>query len=284
MQIHRISFGKTQNNNNYTSHNNFALKSKVSPLKSDMISFTGKEDFDEAKFQAMLDKYIQIHKDNMIPIERFSEQDKKDIMQAIKEFKTEGNKEYFWERLLSIIHVNYWPEIFYNAKDIIFALNLMNGRSLEEQKAIDAILSWEDLHKNNSITGVGLLRYGDYHNDFETFLDIAVKLNEKLKRQHFPLDDRGQNIGDVLYFCQGRGYKYLPHWNKISERMKDLTDAEDLFLYYDFDLTPDEFYEEYLSWLQESNYQPLHRNRATNDIGSAYHYTRRNISPFDDDM
>ena len=255
---------------------NFYYSNKLENTSAqDTISFKSAEKFNEEFYKNTLEMYDKVYMDNGNQRKRFTDDEKKNLLKSIKEFKTDGEKEYFWKRLMSIKHWDHYPDVYYPADDIINVLKIMSGRNIEEQMAIDAVLSWEDLHTEMSITGANLLRYGDFNENFDEYLDVAVKLNKKLISQNFPLDDRGQCIGDTLYFCTGKGYKYLPLWDKLSERLKDLIDAEDLFCYYQKDLSPEKFYKKYLDWMIYKVYTPLYPDE--NGEGSYYHHTKRDI-------
>jgi len=276
MYINPISFFQVSfNKNNLTAKNTTMPLLKT--LQSDTVSFKGNSEdfenpqvFNETDFRNSLEYYNDVYKDGiLIDKERFTPQEKEDVIKAIKDFKTDGDKNYFWTRLMSIKHYDAYPNVYHDAENIVEVLKLMSGRPLEEQLAMDAMLSWEDLHKDTSLIGADLLRFGNYHNNFQEFLDVMVKLDKKLQKQGFPLDDRGQCIGDTIYFCQDNGYKYLPLWDKLSEKLKDLIDAEELFCFYHMDLSPERFYHVYLDWIPYKNFRPLSPN--SKGEGSHYH-------------
>lgn len=161
--------------------------------------------------------------------DRFNNLDQIRLMCTIKQFKTEGEKSKMLSKVLRARSNDH--EYLLDAEQIEQLFDILSGQTLNTQRGVINMLSWQDNTILADRNGYSLIYQSV--TDLDKYLETVGMLEKSLRERGIGETRRGQIIGDTMSLVDTGDYRYLSLAGKVAKIVEN-PDMRDKLLFSDF--------------------------------------------------
>lgn len=168
--------------------------------------------------------------------DRFSENEKLEILYFLRKMDTKENKS---KTLRKILECKNPAEEYLDSEDVIYAIRVISGKSPEVQRGLANMMYWRT-DAGFGLTTVDLFRDIKYLHNRDGALFAIGGLENSLKKAKMSEAKRGQIIGDTIAFITKADDNYLPVIQKLAKVLANPELKKELLKQWDFILSCEE--------------------------------------------